>query len=517
MIKLSQYKNLVQKCTKLPIYLLLFLTLMFSAHAIVPTDSDLSFWSFENNVLDLTPQGNDLTIGSIAPTFTTEHFISGSYSTNFSGNDNWWIAPIDENDFPDEKVTASVWLRFPTATPISHEFVFGSDSGSYRSSPWIRLLSTGLLSGGVRGQDGSINSLDILNGAVTPNQWYHIVMTYDGTNALVFYVDGVFAKQINGSTGNFGNFPPITIGYRADVSGQDYNGLMDDLAFFNYFATQDNVTDLYNGGASIQPPYGFVPVPQIIVNAPVHTTNFTFDVEQIPFNIDSDVNSSCSYTWNTTTTDLNTSDNLNHLGTFDMGSATTSQKAFEVQFDCADLTNTSLIGTSNVTFYQRQVPVNLTLFVPIDEQTFIRPINAIEFHIETNYQAECNYLVTNITNQTYFSSTNNSLHKTNYSTLFPNIDTYPLTFTCVATILGDNVSRSLTFFLQDDNVVVGLSGMITETSGQLPQVGSDLGGFLKNLAPGVVAFIFVLSIVGSIIALFGAVIFLIKKYMGKKK
>lgn len=58
---------------------------------------------------------------------------------------------------------------------------------------------------------------------------------------------------------------------------------------------------------------------------------------------------------------------------------------------------------------------------------------------------------------------------------------------------------------------------LTDTTGQLPQVGSDIGSFMTNLAPGVVAFIFVLAIVGGIIGLFGAIIFVVKNAMSKKK
>jgi len=56
---------------------------------------------------------------------------------------------------------------------------------------------------------------------------------------------------------------------------------------------------------------------------------------------------------------------------------------------------------------------------------------------------------------------------------------------------------------------------LTDTTGQLPQVGSDLGNFLANLAPGVVAFIFILAIVGGIIGLFGAVVFVVRNAMKK--
>lgn len=58
---------------------------------------------------------------------------------------------------------------------------------------------------------------------------------------------------------------------------------------------------------------------------------------------------------------------------------------------------------------------------------------------------------------------------------------------------------------------------LTDTTGQLPQVGSDIGNFLLNLAPGVVGFVFVLAIVGGILGLIGAIIFVVRQAMSKTK
>ena len=50
----------------------------------------------------------------------------------------------------------------------------------------------------------------------------------------------------------------------------------------------------------------------------------------------------------------------------------------------------------------------------------------------------------------------------------------------------------------------------------LTEFGTDLGGFLTNLAPGVVAFVFVLAVVGGLIGIFAGIAFVIKKSITKK-
>ena len=56
---------------------------------------------------------------------------------------------------------------------------------------------------------------------------------------------------------------------------------------------------------------------------------------------------------------------------------------------------------------------------------------------------------------------------------------------------------------------------LTDTTSQLPDVGTDIGTMLENLAPGVTSFIFILAIVGAILGILGAVVFVIKKAINR--
>ena len=53
---------------------------------------------------------------------------------------------------------------------------------------------------------------------------------------------------------------------------------------------------------------------------------------------------------------------------------------------------------------------------------------------------------------------------------------------------------------------------ISDTTAGLPDVGTDIGGFMSGLAPGLVDFLFNLGIAVGIIGLFGAVIYLAKRW-----
>lgn len=58
---------------------------------------------------------------------------------------------------------------------------------------------------------------------------------------------------------------------------------------------------------------------------------------------------------------------------------------------------------------------------------------------------------------------------------------------------------------------------LSDATTGLPDVGSDLGNFLANLMPGITEVIFTLGIIGGIIALFGALVYIVKNAITRLK
>jgi len=86
-----------------------------------------------------------------------------------------------------------------------------------------------------------------------------------------------------------------------------------------------------------------------------------------------------------------------------------------------------------------------------------------------------------------------------------------MTFLCNGIILNTTVTRNLTFFL--DNLNTYSSMGLTRTSSQLPQVGNDIGNFMKNSTPGITEFIFNLGIVSILVTLLVVVVSFIRKWI----
>lgn len=88
---------------------------------------------------------------------------------------------------------------------------------------------------------------------LTNNTWYHIAVTYDGTNVRN-YLDGsqlglTTAASGNGNAGS-ANVAWIGVGFAEQNSAGFYhNGMVDEVGFWSKALSSTEITDLYNGGS----------------------------------------------------------------------------------------------------------------------------------------------------------------------------------------------------------------------------------------------------------------------------
>ena len=100
-------------------------------------------------------------------------------------------------------------------------------------------------------------------GTMTTNVWYHIVVTYDNTrtNNLHFYLDGVKIDETNKSL-NTSSANSVKIG--ASATGGGGSGAqyvyINQVCFFDYTLTNDQITTLWGGGTSVSNPMA-LPIP----------------------------------------------------------------------------------------------------------------------------------------------------------------------------------------------------------------------------------------------------------------
>ena len=79
-------------------------------------------------------------------------------------------------------------------------------------------------------------------------QWYHIAYVYDGSYKRI-YINGAqdTSAALSGATFAIDNFE---IGRNEKNNAYLVNGLLDDVRFYNYARTADQILQDYNNGAS---------------------------------------------------------------------------------------------------------------------------------------------------------------------------------------------------------------------------------------------------------------------------
>jgi len=96
-----------------------------------------------------------------------------------------------------------------------------------------------------------VNSGDQNFYVTTGGGWYHVVLTFDGTN-LVLYVNGDEKDTNSNSSYSTANQnSEFSIGRRYDTGTLYYNGRIDEVSFWNTGLSANAVAALYNSGAGI--------------------------------------------------------------------------------------------------------------------------------------------------------------------------------------------------------------------------------------------------------------------------
>ena len=190
----------------------------------------VAYIPFDNSSEDLV-SGDFGTLGS-----GTE-FRFGRFGQAMVGNQNTWSA-----DFPNISETAnspfsvSCWVNIADRNSTIYFFLWSSGFGS--SSAWGGLLS---------GQSGKYytnfgNQVLVSSSSVVPplNQWFHYVLTYDGTNVKVYSdTEKVIDGNINTSALASNNLKVL-------YNGSSSEAKIDQMRIYDAALTSSQITELYN-------------------------------------------------------------------------------------------------------------------------------------------------------------------------------------------------------------------------------------------------------------------------------
>lgn len=241
-----------------------------SAHAqydaVVQGDNPLYYYRFEEATTASPAVNEGLFAGLNDGTYTGGITLGQASSRPALGNaarfDGAAGTFVDLGLFhPGDSVTVEAWVNLSSAAPSGtfHAAVARWD-GSYEID-----VNTGELANFVVRNDANTFGLAASGSPVSRDAWHHLVGVFDAGNATLF-LDGVqgTTHAIGGVLQNAGPAPDRVLvgGTRSgSVSSFNFNGLIDEVAIYNYALSPAQVLTHFNAGSPPPPP----PVPGDIV------------------------------------------------------------------------------------------------------------------------------------------------------------------------------------------------------------------------------------------------------------
>jgi len=190
-------------------------------------------------------------IASTSQSNNTASLNSANYVLNLNGS-NEYAYYADNSNFEPSNWSIQAWID-PSAVPTnSDNDYFIHKNKTYRIG--LQYTASGVeIEGSLRysGDYYHVNSSDDNFYVTTGGGWYHVVMTFDGTN-LVLYVNGDDKDTNSNSSYSTTNQSGVfSIGRRADTQSLYYNGKIDEVTFWNTALSANAVTALYSSGSGL--------------------------------------------------------------------------------------------------------------------------------------------------------------------------------------------------------------------------------------------------------------------------
>ncbi len=224
---------------------LILFAFILGSYAQIPTNGLVANYPFNGNTNDQTSNANNGTIiGGVS--LTTDRFGRTDSAYSFDGSGHITI-PDAISLKPASAVSTCAWV-FLTDTSTWPQVV----SKRYDTilDPWTSYglgtnnwgTNTAWSFGVSNGTPGSLVFSDEATGILL-NQWVFLVGTYDGTYVNL-YVNGKLVRK-EAQTGAIGySTLPLTIGMA--VSGQNFNGKIDDVLIYNRALDPCEIHEIYN-------------------------------------------------------------------------------------------------------------------------------------------------------------------------------------------------------------------------------------------------------------------------------
>ena len=223
--------------------------------------SDIS-WT-DGNIQDKSGNANKGSFSGAMGTTTAPVIGKVGQALKFDGS-NDYIDVTNESNFDFDRTnpfSISAWI-YSQKTSGSHTFL--SKMQNSGNNPGLQLqvdATNSRLIGSLSGTTGGCGTDCIKNttafGSISPNIWYHIVMTYDGSSTAAgmrLYIGGVDSTVVGGTTISSSplNNQTLIIGQNPSSGGSYFDGKIDDVRIYSRALSASEIRRLYNIGGTLK-------------------------------------------------------------------------------------------------------------------------------------------------------------------------------------------------------------------------------------------------------------------------
>ena len=173
----------------------------------------------------------------------------GNASRSFDGSDDY-VAITDNAEIPLNGMTCSFWVKLDRQTANASGQGVISQWGSARSFA-VFIFNSGPIASPaffISGDGTNARSVNA-NQTLDTNTWYHIACTFDPSNSIKIYIDGVLANTVTATIPSslHNSNLDLRIGRRDDGFNDQLGGNVSDFRLYDTDIGATAIADLYNG------------------------------------------------------------------------------------------------------------------------------------------------------------------------------------------------------------------------------------------------------------------------------
>jgi hypothetical protein len=197
-------------------------------HAKQSFDKEISYWTFNDGNETIAKDSTGNNDGTV---YGNASWTMGAL--NFDGVDDYVHCGYAADLNIINEITVEAWIK-PSVTSGVSTIVRKSVNDDYQ---YRLCLYNGKLKGNLRLSGGAKSVVG--NSALVAGTWYHVYMTYDGTN-LKLYINGDLDGSVSATGTICYDTLALTIG-RGDAYTSYFNGIIDEVKIYNYSMTSAEI------------------------------------------------------------------------------------------------------------------------------------------------------------------------------------------------------------------------------------------------------------------------------------